>query len=148
MSMSFTLTAPEAETRATGINGLQERLVKALREQEEYIIGDIEAAVDLSSPLMSLPEPVKEQFRRWAADAANLTPEQAFKEKWMLRFRLGLRKINNFKTTSPVFPAPAGLWRVCARWPFRLASPMRLRSRCRQRIADAAPVPAALHGPA
>jgi hypothetical protein len=77
MSMSFTLTAPEAETRATGINGLQERLVKALREQEEYIIGDIEAAVDLSSPLMSLPEPVKEQFRRWAADAANLTPEQA-----------------------------------------------------------------------
>lgn len=77
MSMSFTLSAPAAESQSTGINGLQERLVETLRKQEEYIVGDIHTAVDLSSPLMSLPQPLKEQFRRWAADAAHQTPEQA-----------------------------------------------------------------------
>ncbi|QPC44317.1 hypothetical protein HW532_17400 [Kaustia mangrovi] len=77
MSMSFTLIAPQAERQATGIDGLQDRLVDTLRQQEQSIIGDIDSAVDLSSPLMSLPEPVREQFRRWANDPQYQTPEQA-----------------------------------------------------------------------
>ena len=77
MSMSFTLSAPLEERQATGINGLQERLVETLRQKEQSLVGDIETALDLSSPLMSLPEPTREMFRRWANHPQFQTPEQA-----------------------------------------------------------------------
>ncbi len=77
MSMSFTLTTSQADHQVTGLDGLRSRLIDTLRQQEQRIVGDIASAVDLSSPLMRLPEPVREQFRRWANDSVNHTPEQA-----------------------------------------------------------------------
>ena len=77
MSTSFTLSAPQIESLSTGINGLQDRLIDTLHRQETAIVGDIENAVDLSSPLMSLPRPVQEQFRRWAEEPLYQTPEMA-----------------------------------------------------------------------
>jgi len=77
VSTSFTLSAPQVESLSTGINGLQDRLIDTLHRQETAIVGDIENAVDLSSPLMSLPRPVQEQFRRWAEEPLNQTPEMA-----------------------------------------------------------------------
>jgi len=74
--MSFTLIAPKVEHQAAGINGLQNHLIETLRQQEQWIIGDIEKALDLSSPLMSLPEPTQEMFRRWKNNAQQQTPEQ------------------------------------------------------------------------
>jgi len=77
MSVSFTLSEPQAPSQATGIDGLQKRLVEALRQQESSIVGDIESAIDPSSPLMSLPRPVQEQFNRMAELPQFQEPEMA-----------------------------------------------------------------------
>ncbi|WP_173932934.1 hypothetical protein [Chelativorans sp. Marseille-P2723] len=77
MSISFTLSAPQEKPAAPGVDGLQTRLIETLRQQEESIVGDINDALDPSSPLMSLPRPVQELFRRWADHPKYLTPEQA-----------------------------------------------------------------------
>jgi len=76
VSTSFTLSAPPpAEPCPTGISGLQDRLIECLHQQESTIVGDIENALELSGPLMSLPKPLQEQFHRWAEQPQYQTPE-------------------------------------------------------------------------
>ncbi|MCY1740495.1 hypothetical protein [Ensifer sp. SL37] len=66
MSISLTLYNQHSTTAsAQGLNGLGDRLAESLRSQEEGIVGSIKGALDPSGPLMSLPKPVLEQFRKW-----------------------------------------------------------------------------------
>jgi hypothetical protein len=57
-----------------GLNGMVDQLVRSLRQQEESITGDIREALDPSSPLMTLPKPIQEQFKQW--DSLYNSPEE------------------------------------------------------------------------
>ena len=78
MSTVFILNAPLAESDAPGIHGLQMRLLETMGGEEQKITEVIEAALDPSGPLMSLPRPVVEQFRRWENQAGSMSPEEAW----------------------------------------------------------------------